>query len=116
MTRAKSPPKPIDLTTETDLKARITKAVKAIPGVKAWRNNAGRVKVRGGWMQLGETGSPDILVFTSKSTGGFEVKRPGVEQDPDQIRFQSEWEALGNWYMVVSTEQQAVDKVLMELR
>lgn len=48
---------------EQALKLSIVQALERLPDVRVLRMNAGKVKVRGGWMQLSEDGTPDLLVL-----------------------------------------------------
>lgn len=100
---------------ESELYKRILDSLNAIPGVLAWRVHAGKVKVRGGWMQLAAKGVADIHALVEPGVFvGLEVKRPDGK---GRIReSQSEWidrvRSLGGHAVVVMTVDEAVRAVL----
>ena len=84
-------------------------------GAKVYRMNAGRVRVRNGWMRLCEDGTPDLLtVWPHGVSLWVEVKRPGEEPTDAQRSRHRELRALGHAVAVCeSTEQfvEAMDEV-----
>lgn len=59
-----------------------------------WRNQSGRIKVRGGWCQLSPEGTPDIVGYTLRGYRlgagyfvGFEVKLGNGRVRPLQANF-----------------------------
>jgi hypothetical protein len=61
----------------------LVKRVKAHDKVEWFdRANSGKVKVKGGWMQLHEIGTTDYLGFTTRGKFiGIEFKRPSTKDD-----------------------------------
>ena len=60
----------------------------------AWmdRANSGKVRVKGGFLQLHEKGTPDLIGFTVDGKFiGIELKRPDTKKalKPEQLRFQA---------------------------
>lgn len=71
---------------ESEIQAAILEAFWRI-GVRAWRTQAGKVKVRGAWMQLGPPGLPDITVIVPPNGRflGLEVKAAKGKLRPAQV-------------------------------
>ncbi len=65
------------MSAEGDIQASILDAFAAL-GVLAWRVQAGKVKVRGGWMTLAPPGTPDVHVLVPPHGRllALEVKAP----------------------------------------
>ncbi len=63
---------------ETQLRSAIVEALNATGMVHVWRVHAGGVKVRGGWMNLCPTGTPDVCGYTLRGGRfvGIEIKVP----------------------------------------
>lgn len=65
--------------TEAAIQREIMQAARAM-GHKAFRMNAGKVRVKGGFMELAEDGTPDLLIIMSRGRSLWvEVKKPGEE-------------------------------------
>jgi hypothetical protein len=64
---------------ETALRSAIVDALNATGLVRVWSIHAGRVKVRGGWLHLCPTGTPDVVGYTLRSGRfvGIEIKVSG---------------------------------------
>jgi hypothetical protein len=74
--------------------------------------NSGKVKVRGGWMQLAPNGTSDILGLVR---GGrfvaLEVKLPGEKPTAEQLAFGARVVELGGFFAVVTSVDEAVAAV-----
>ena len=79
-------------------------------GAFAFRAQAGKVKVRGGWMHLCPAGTPDILVIVPP-TGlvlGLEVKTATGEERESQLAWAAKVRARGGVVETVRTPQEAL--------
>ena len=85
-------------------------------GVLVLRMNSGKVRVRGGFMQLHEKGTADILCFPKGGPVWLETKAVKrdyhKEQYEAQAAFRARVEALGHKYEVVRTIDEGLDAVL----
>lgn len=85
----------------SDLTSPLVKAIKQI-GIMATRMNSGKVRVRGGWMQLHEPGTADILCFPRGRVVWLETKTIKGTTNKEQIENQAEFQrvvtALGHSY------------------
>jgi hypothetical protein len=90
-------------------------------GGLAMRMNSGKVRVKGGFMQLHEKGTADILFFPrTKGFGGCEIPvwietksgHSNKEQIENQAAFREKVEALGHRYIRATT----IDEGLAALR
>lgn len=97
---------------ETDLKLAIRKRLEA-HGFVVVRVQAGKVKVRGGWMQLAPKGTPDLVVVAPYCW--LEVKLPGEERSDDQVAWHEWAEANGVPVATVESPGQA-QAVMLERR
>ena len=84
-------------------------------GIMAERMNSGRVKVRGGWMQLHTAGTADILAFPAGRVLWMETKQPKGHTNKEQLDNQDEFErkvkALGHEYHRVTSIDQGIDLI-----
>lgn len=82
---------------ETDFVKRALALLHArYPGSEWWRQNSGKVKVKGGWMQLAPEHSPDIIGRQRFGMMAFcEVKRKGKKLTEGQWAFLSRQMAAG---------------------
>ena len=84
-------------------------------GVMVLRMNAGKVKVRGGWMQLHKKGTADILCFPRGRVVWIETKDVPVdyhkEQRESQEAFRDDVLALGHEYHLVRTIDEGLEAV-----
>ena len=71
-----------------------------LSGDLVWRSNSGKVKVRGGWMQLAPEGSPDVYALKDGLLYGIEVKKPGETQSLAQALYEREFNKHGGRYYV----------------
>jgi hypothetical protein len=69
--------------TETQISKRICDYVKGL-GHRIYRMNAGRVKVKGGWFNLNEPGTPDLLIIAYGIPCFVEVKKQGEKPTETQ--------------------------------
>lgn len=81
-------------------------------GVWATRMQAGKVKVRGGWMMLSPAGTPDILARPLGRMCWIETKIGKNGQTPEQIDFQRMSQEWGDEYHLC----RSIDDVLLVLR
>lgn len=86
----------------------------AAAGAHATRVHAGKVKVRGGWMQLAPEGTADIHVTVPPRgrTLWLEVKTEDGELRPAQITWANTQRRLGALVQTVRTAQEAVGAYL----
>jgi hypothetical protein len=100
--------------TETPIQRSIMDALELLPAV-AWccRLQSGRVRVKGGWMHLAPTGSPDIIggLRGSGRIFGIEVKGPKGRQSDGQEETERRWLAAGLLYWVCRDVTEAVEMV-----
>jgi len=70
------------------------------------RNNSGSFQVTRpdgsrGWMNNGEKGSPDFVVFFKDRTAGLELKSPTGKQSPEQKDWEQRLTKLNHDYHVI---------------
>lgn len=66
-----------------------------------WRQNSGKVKVRGGYMQLAPNGASDLVGVQEFGLAAFvEVKRKKVKLNDEQWKFLTEMQGRGAWVRV----------------
>jgi len=94
---------------ETKIQKAILDALHAA-GAFAFRAQAGKVKVRGGWMQLCPPGTPDILVIVPPRgmVVGLEVKTLTGELRESQLAWAAKVRALGGVVETVRSPAEAV--------
>lgn len=116
--------------TETDISREIRKALEKL-GIPVWRMNSGKMRVRGGFVQLNPAGTADILAAPSifndcEYCGGLpgildeftpvflwiEVKKPGGTQSREQIEFSVRMRNRSHIYLLV----ESLDEVLAWLK
>lgn len=97
---------------ETDLASQIRDAINGLTLAKVWRENAGAVPTRGGYMHLAPAGTPDIVGYLP---GGrfvaLEVKRPKEKERPAQLEFLTRAQQLGCLVGVVRSVEEALKLV-----
>ena len=87
-------------------------ALNCIPGVIAIRIQAGRVKSRGGgWMQLAEPGSPDVIAVVKGLAVFFECKAPKGLVSEEQLAWHARARRAGAVVVVIRKPSAAVDVV-----
>jgi hypothetical protein len=107
---------------ESDLYKRIEVALLLAGLADVWRNQAGRVKSRGGgWMRLAPKGSPDLVGFALRGPRkgcfvGIEVKVGKERENASQADCHARIEASGGIARVVRSAQEAVDELTEALR
>lgn len=69
-------------------------------GIPATRHQAGHVHASS-WINLGATGWPDVIACCRGRFLGVEVKRPGEDPSPAQLRMHAELAAAGAVLLVV---------------
>lgn len=82
-------------------------------GIVTLRLNSGKVKVRGGWMQLCPEGTPDILCF-ARDTGApvwIETKALKGNLREKQVEMRARLLALGHKYHEVRSIDAGLDAV-----
>lgn len=100
---------------ETDLSRSAQDALTAA-GFHVTRVQAGKVKVRGGWMILAEAGTPDLLVGgivpasrNASVMGWLEVKRPKGPMRESQKKWHAKAEKRGELVAVFRSASEAVE-------
>lgn len=86
-------------------------ALNSIPGCVAFRIHSGRVKVRGGWMHLGESGLPDIGAVVRERPVFFEAKDVKGLVSEDQLKQHARIRRAGADVFVIRSPREAVDVV-----
>lgn len=81
-------------------------------GIWATRLQAGKVRVRGGWMQLCPTGTPDVLCRPSGRVVWIETKLGKYGQSVEQLEFEHLAKEWGDEYHLCRT----LDEVLEAIR
>jgi hypothetical protein len=106
--------------TETKLSRAVQDALALDPDVLAIRVNSGKVRVRGGWMQLADEGTADLMggvAFGSMPITcrlwALEIKKPGARTDraraAKQAAFRERVRALGGFAAQVDSVGAAVE-------
>lgn len=99
---------------ENELQRSILDALRQMPGVTVWRCQSGKVKVRGGWMELAPNGTPDIIGFLdSGQFMAIEVKLPGEELRPEQLAWFAKAKQRNVLAFVARSVRGAVDRVAL---
>jgi hypothetical protein len=93
--------------TEAERQAAIVVALRRI-GRTAFRVHSGKVKVKGGWMQLAPNGTPDLYVL---GWGWLECKAAKGKLNADQIAWHAHARAAGERVAVVRTPAEALEVV-----
>ncbi len=96
--------------TETEIQRAILDALASV-GAFAMRVQSGKVKVRGGWMQLAPAGTPDIIVLVPPRglLLGLEVKTATGEERESQIIWRAQACRRGAVVETVRSVQEALD-------
>ena len=85
----------------------------------AWmtRVHSGKTKVRGGYMQLAPTGTPDLLGHAADGRAvALEVKVPGEDGTPEQLAYLAAATGRGVITGVVTSPAEAVDVLRRALK
>lgn len=69
--------------------------------IPATRNQAGHVHLGKYWINLGSPGWPDIIACWRGRFLGIEIKRPGEQPSPEQLRIHKELADAGALNLVV---------------
>jgi hypothetical protein len=93
----------------SEITGPLVKMIRQI-GILCERMNSGKVKVRGGWMQLHSPGTADILCFPRGRVVWFETKKIDGHTNPEQIENQDEFKRkvteLGHeYYRITSIDE-----------
>jgi hypothetical protein len=98
--------------TEATLTRLVLAQLQRLPGVFAWRANAGAARTSGGrTVRFGAVGQPDIMCVVAGRFLGLETKSATGKQSPGQARFQAALEASGGRYALVRTLDEALKVV-----
>lgn len=89
------------VTPESKLKSEVL-AFLRVCGIRFFRMQSGKVRVRGGWMQLCPDGTPDILCLSGK-TVWLELKQETGKMRKAQEVFRVDAESRGEKYHVIRT-------------
>jgi hypothetical protein len=100
---------------EGEIQAQAVTALKQL-GICYMRINSGKVKVRGGWMQLAPEGTADLAVFPeAKMPIWLELKQPKKGPSKEQQDFRDQVVRLGHKYFVIRSLDDLIP-VLKEMR
>ena len=101
---------------ESDVTRELVQALERLPGVKAWRCNSGKVRVRGGFMTLAPPGTPDVIGFLSPKGRFFGIELKASHKDNCSCREcegQRLWalaaNAMGALYLKTRSVEEAVN-------
>lgn len=95
--------------TETDIKKEITSYLRN-RGYTVHRMNSGKVKVKNGWLELCEKGTPDLLVLgKDKFIMWIETKKPGEKASQDQLKKIDYYITLGHNAIIADCLQDVID-------
>jgi hypothetical protein len=102
---------------ETDLYSPIVEAARVARLATLVRLQAGRVKVRGGWMMLAPPGAPDLIGWMIRgpkrgAVVGLEVKRPGEQATAIQCAWRFEIQRAGGIAGCVHSVDEALKLLL----
>lgn len=82
-------------------------------GILCERMNSGKVKVRGGWMQLHSPGTADIMAFPPGRVVWLETKTVDGHTNKEQIENQSEFarkvQRLGHEYYRITSISDGIE-------
>ena len=96
---------------ETDLYDPIKKTLEHL-GHIVTRIHSGKVKVRGGWMQLADPGTPDHHVMSPNGVSTWlETKTPIGKLNEAQVAWHERAKKLGHRVMVVRSPEEALAAV-----
>lgn len=100
----------------TQLEGPISKAaqdVLTLAGFHVTRVHSGTVKVRGGFMKLAESGTPDLLVQIKGPVHGWlEAKRPEGKKRESQKKWHADARKRGELVEVFTSPREAVEIAL----
>ena len=83
--------------------------------IRLSRNNTGATKTKsGGFVVYGlGKGGADIVGVVYGYPVAIEVKKPGEKQRPEQRAWQEDWERAGGVYVVMTSQEQALELLSM---
>jgi hypothetical protein len=96
---------------EGAIQSQITEYLK-LRGIWHMRVQSGKVKVRGGWMQLAPTGTADLLAWPRSGPVWIEVKKPKGTHETEQQEFRDLMADLNVRYILA----RSLDEVIEGLR
>jgi hypothetical protein len=99
------------MTETSDVVRPTLEALNGIPGVVAYRIHAGKAKVRGGWMHLGERGIPDIGCCVRGLSVFFEAKAAKGLVSEEQLAWHGKARRAGAMVFVIRSPGAAVEVV-----
>ncbi len=76
-----------------------------------WRNQSGRVRVKGGYMHLGLTGLADRVVMLNRCHLYIEVKTKEGKQRDSQEAFERACKSHGHHYIIARSVKDVRDKL-----
>ena len=84
-------------------------------GILVERMNSGRVKVRGGWMQLHSAGTADVLCFPRGRVVWIEIKDARGHTNKEQVEAQAAFRdrvlEIGHEYFRITSIDQGLEAV-----
>ena len=87
--------------TEGDFKRPLIEAINATPGLQCWRQQAGKTRIRRGYLHLAPKGAADVVGFAEPDGLHFEVETKALtKQSEDQKDWQATIVAAGGVYLV----------------
>jgi Holliday junction resolvase len=96
---------------EADVQREIVATLKQL-GYWVARIQSGKVKVRGGWMQLAPEGTADLLAIRGEKTIWIECKRPkGGTHSAEQKEFMGLVRRAGHQYVVARSKDDVLEAV-----
>lgn len=92
---------------ETSRQALIVEALETA-GRLVIRIQSGRVRVKGGWMHLAPTGTPDLYVV---GWGWLETKLENTKPSAEQLRMHARLRSAGERVEIIRTPSEALSAV-----
>ena len=94
--------------TETEIKKEITDYLRN-RGYTVHRMNSGKAKVKGGYLELCEKGTPDILVLgKDKYILWIETKKPGGNPTEEQLEKIAYYKTLGHSTLIAESIENVI--------
>lgn len=97
---------------ESDIQRECMRVLKEWGCQIVYRMNSGKVKVKGGWLQLAPEGTPDLLAFYGLFFLWVEVKQPGEHATPEQQAMHALLRSMGHVVIVVDNPAALFDHLM----
>jgi hypothetical protein len=95
----------------SDIVTPLIWALNRIPYVWARRIHSGKVRVRGGWMQLGDEGAPDVFVLADGAPVFLEAKATAGKVSAAQAKEHGRIRRCGGTVLVVRSVAEGLQAV-----